>query len=71
MVTVYFTVQALKYLEIGTCPASQKLMMYTGEKNSLEVSKFSLALQPEQTSAIFAPCSLKNLKYVTLDFSAT
>ena len=40
--------QASKYLEIGTCPASQKLLAHMGKmKYSLEISKFSLALQPE------------------------
>ena len=40
--------QDSKYLKISTCPASQKQLAYMGKKIfSLEVSKFSLALQPE------------------------
>ena len=40
--------QASKYLKIGTCPAAQKILVYMGKINfSLEISKFSLALQPE------------------------
>ena len=27
-------VQALKYLKIGTCPASQKVLAYMGKKNN-------------------------------------
>ena len=40
--------QVLKYLKIGTCPASQKLLAYL-RKNLIftRMSKFSLALQPE------------------------
>ena len=34
-----------KYLKIGTWPASQKLLTYMGNKFTLEISKFSLALQ--------------------------
>ena len=41
--------QASKYLKIGTCPASQKILVYMGEiEFSIEISKFSLALQPEE-----------------------
>ena len=37
-----------KYLKIGTCPASQNLLAYIGKTLfSLEISNFSLALQPE------------------------
>ena len=40
--------QASKYLKIGTCPASPKILAYMGKSYiSLEISKFSLALQPE------------------------
>ena len=40
--------QASKYLKIGTCPASQKVIgIYRKTNCSLEISKFSLALLPE------------------------
>ena len=40
--------QASKYLKIGTCPASQNLFAYMWKiKFSVEISKYSLALQPE------------------------
>ena len=40
--------QVSKYIEIGTCPASQKIMAYMGKKiNFIRNIKFSLALQPE------------------------
>ena len=40
--------QASKYLKIGTCPSSQNYWhIIYGKKISLEISKFSLALQPE------------------------
>ena len=40
--------QASKYLKIGTCPASQNFLAYMRKiLNILEISKFSLALQPE------------------------
>ena len=40
--------QVSKYLKICTCPASQKLLEYMGKIYiSLEISTFSLALQPE------------------------
>ena len=42
------SLQGSKYLKIGTCPASQKLLAYMGKNQFLlEISKFSLALQPE------------------------
>ena len=41
-------VQTSKYLKIGTCPASQKLLSYMGNfLISTRQAKFSLALQPE------------------------
>ena len=41
--------QALKYLKIGTCPASQKILAYMKKNVNLhwKSSKVSLALQPE------------------------
>ena len=41
--------QALKYLKIGTCPASQKIIGIYGKNVNLhwKSSKVSLALQPE------------------------
>ena len=40
--------QALKYLKLGTCPASQKLLTYMEKIFNLhwKSSKISLALQP-------------------------
>ena len=42
-------IQALKYLKIGTCPASQKLFAYMEKNVNLhwKSSKVSLARQPE------------------------
>ena len=41
--------QALKYLKIGTCPAPQKLLAYIEKiQFSIEMSKVSLALHPEE-----------------------
>ena len=46
--TVNNVVQFSKYIKIGTCPASQNYWLYMGKNSfSLEISKFSLALQPE------------------------
>ena len=40
--------QASKYLKIVTCPASQNLLANMGKiQFSLEISKYSLALQPK------------------------
>ena len=44
----YIILQALKYLKIDTCPASQNVLADMGKISfSVEISKYSLALQHE------------------------
>ena len=59
------TRQASKYLKIGTCPASLKILAYMG-KNLIFTRNIKIFTCPaalgtrkyERTSAIFEPCTL-------------
>ena len=58
--------QASKYLKIGTCPASQKLLAYIGKKmiftRNIKIFTCPAARgthKYERTSAIFEPCSVR------------